>query len=278
MALVTSEVSAAAKSNNLPDNMRTRPATFVVTFILGLMTSTSATAQEVVDGFLGKVLRAADGSMLPYRLFLPDAAARARPLPLIVYLHGGGGAGRDNLKQISGGNTNGTHVWTGPEIQRRHPAFVVAPQLPDDEQWAAPALDRLAPYSALVIELLASLAKEFRIDPDRIYLTGQSRGGRGTWDIISKRPELFAAAVPLCGDGDSSRVRAARHLPIWAFHGAKDETIPVAGSRELVAALRAAGSTVRYTEYPDVGHNVWTVAYLERELPDWLFQQRRSKH
>lgn len=242
-----------------------------------LASVTPAAGQDVVDGFAGRVLETVSGTSMPYRLFVPDPAARVRPLPLIVYLHGSGGAGRDNLKQISGGNTNGTRVWTRSEVQGRHPAFVVAPQLPDDEQWAAPGIDALAPYAAFVVELVASLSKEFRIDADRIYLTGQSRGGRGTWDIISKRPDLFAAAVPLCGDGNPSRVIAARLVPIWAFHGARDETIPVTGSRELVAALRAAGSTVKYTEYPDAGHNVWTVAYMERELPDWLFAQRRGR-
>ena len=254
--------------------MRRAPALVVA---LLLASATPAAGQDEVDGFAARVLKGANGAALPYRLFVPDPEARARPLPLIVYLHGSGGAGRDNLKQISGGNTNGTHVWTTAELQRRHPTFVVAPQLPEEEQWAAPGLDQLAPYASLMVELVASLAKEFRIDADRIYLTGQSRGGRGTWDIASKRPELFAAAVPLCGDGNASRVIAARDLPIWAFHGARDEIIPVTGSRELVAALRAAGSSVRYTEYPDAGHNVWTVAYVEPQLADWLFAQRRGK-
>ena len=105
------------------------------------------------------------------------------------------------------------------------------------------------------------------LDPDRVYLTGQSLGGHGTWDIISKRPDLFAAAVPLCGNGNPSRVAAARRLPIWAFHGAQNPLVPVTGSRDLVAALRAVGSPVKYTEYPDVGHDVWTVPTWIRRWP-----------
>ena len=233
-------------------------------------------AQDVVDGFAARDFVGANGMRMAYRIFVPDAKQRVPALPVVIYLHGGGGVGADNLRQISGGNTNGTHVWIAPQAQARHPAIVVAPQLPSGNRWDARGADGIAPYATLVIELLASLSREFAVDLDRVYLTGQSLGGFGTWDLITKRPELFAAAVPLCGEGTPSRAQAARHVPIWVFHGAKDEVVPVAGSREMVAALRAAGSAVKYTEYPDVGHDVWTVAYIERSLSDWLFAQKRS--
>jgi predicted peptidase len=126
-----------------------------------------------------------------------------------------------------------------------------------------------------VIELIQTLTREFSIDTLRLYLTGQSLGGEGVWDIIAKRPHVFAAAVPLCGRGSPTRVVAARSVAVWAFHGAKDDVIPVARSRELVAALKAAGGVVRYTEYPDVDHTVWNQAFGEPELPDWLFAQKR---
>ncbi len=233
-------------------------------------------AQDVVDGFAARAFVGANGMRMAYRIFVPDAEQRVRPLPVVIYLHGSGGVGDDNLRQIGGGNTNGTHVWVTPQAQARHPAFVVAPQLPSGNRWDATGPDGIAPYASLVIELLGSLSREFAVDLDRVYLTGQSLGGLGTWDLITKRPELFAAAVPLCGQGTPSRAEAARNVPIWVFHGAKDELVPVARSREMVAALRAVGSAVRYTEYPEVGHDVWTVAYVERELPDWLFAQKRS--
>ena len=132
-------------------------------------------------------------------------------------------------------------------------------------------------YAKLVLELLANLSKEFAIDANRVYLIGQSRGGRGTWDLVSKRPDLFAAVVPVCGDGNTTRVRAARDVAIWAFHGAKDPLVPVAGSRDLVAVLKAVGSRVRYTEYPDVEHDAWVRAFAEPELPDWLCAQTRAR-
>jgi len=233
-------------------------------------------AQDVVDGFAARTFVGANGGRMPYRIFVPDAQQRLRPLPIVIYLHGSGGIGTDNLRQISGGNTNGTHVWVTSHAQARHPAFVVAPQLPEGHRWDARGTDGIAPYARLVIELLGSLSHQFAIDLDRVYLTGQSLGGFGTWDLITKRPELFAAAVPLCGAGTLSLARAARTVPIWVFHGAKDDAVPVAGSREMVAALRAVGSAVKYSEYPEVGHDVWTVAYVERDLPDWLFGQKRG--
>ena len=237
---------------------------------------TPAHAQDAVDGFVARSFNTANGQTLPYRLFSPAQTARKASLPLVVYLHGSAGAGDDNLKQMSGGNTAGTHAWTSAAAQAKHPAFVIAPQLPLHHQWGTPESDALAPGAAATLELIAALIKELPIDPDRVYLTGQSRGGRGTWDIISKRPEVFAAAVPLCGEGSPTRVAKVK-IPVWAFHGAKDEVIPVAGSRDLVAALRAAGAPVKYTEYPDAGHNVWTLAYAEPELPEWLFAQRRKR-
>jgi predicted peptidase len=161
-------------------------------------------------------------------------------------------------------------------MQARHPAFVVAPQIPGGRAWAAPGSDQPAPYAALALELVAALSKEFAIDADRIYVTGQSLGGRGAWDLVSKRPGYFAGAIPVCGDGNTTRIRAAKDVAIWAFHGAQDPVVPVAGSRDLVAALKAAGSRVKYTEYPDVEHDAWVRAFAERELPDWLFAQKRK--
>jgi predicted peptidase len=244
--------------------------------VASLVLAPSAAGAQDVDGFAARSFKGANGVTMIYRLFNPGAQPAKKALPLVVYLHGSGGIGDDNLKQISGGNTRGTHVWTTPDAQRKHPTYVLAPQLPRGQQWGAPDSDRLSSHAETLLQLIAALTQEFSLDPDRVYLTGQSLGGGGTWDIISKRPDLFAAAVPLCGDGNPSRVVAARRLAIWVFHGAQDPLVPVTGSRELVAALRAVGSPVKYTEYPDVGHDVWTRAYVDPALADWLFGQRRA--
>ena len=246
---------------------------FVACVIAG---AASVSAQDTVDGYAPRTFVGANGMKMPYRIFVPDEQRRARPLPVVVYLHGAGGIGSDNLKQISGGNTTGTRVWVSREAQARHPAFVIAPQLPSGSWDRLRSEDELSPYAQLVLELLENVSKEFSVDRNRIYLTGQSLGGYGTWDLITKRPEVFAAAVPLCGGGVPSRVHAIRHLPIWAFHGAADEVVRVDASRGMVDALRAVKSPIKYTEYPDVGHDVWLRAYAERELATWLFAQRRA--
>jgi predicted peptidase len=233
-------------------------------------------AQNVVDGFAARTFKSANGETLPYRLFVPDSKARTASLPIVIYLHGSGGSGIDNLKQIGQGSTAATHLWTQAQMQAKHPAFVLAPQTPEGPEWHSTGND-IAPTAARVLELLTSLSREFKIDANRVYLIGQSMGGFGTWDLVSKRPALFAAAIPLCGGGDPKRVVVARNVPVWAFHGAKDEVVPVSRTREMVAALKAVGSPVKYTEYPEAGHTVWTVAFAEPTLPDWLFAQKRVR-
>jgi len=225
-------------------------------------------------GYSARTFSRGDHKM-PYRLFVPDARARRQPLPLVIWLHGASGMGEDNKAQISvGGNEFGSRLWVRPDIQTRYPAFVVAPQLPVGQTWGLAASEHLTTYGEMVVQLVESLGREFPIDRSRVYLLGQSMGGIGVWDLISKRPDLFAAAVPLCAAGNTTRIKAAAGVAVWAFHGAADLGMPVANTRDMVAALKAAGGEVKYTEYPDVGHDVWTRAFTEPDLPGWLF----SKH
>jgi predicted peptidase len=201
---------------------------------------------------------------------------RRRRNCLIVWLHGASGVGTDNNSQIStGGNEIGSRLWTRQEIQAKHPAFVVAPQSPPDQMWGATSSAKLTAYGQLVIDLIDSLAREFPIDRDRIYLLGQSRGGIGVWDLVTKRPDVFAAAVPVCAIGDPKRAAAARGVSIWVFHGFKDIGMPVTNAREMVATLKAAGGEIKYTEYPDLSHEIWARAFADPALPEWLFAQRR---
>ena len=251
-------------------------ASLVVTLIgLGAVWLTgSAALPPAAPGFAPRMFTRGAHRM-PYRLFIPDANARRQPLPLVVWLHGAGGLGTDNLAQISaGGNDQGSRLWIKPEIQAKFPAFVVAPQALT--AWGAPALEKPTANGQMVIDLIESLAQEFPIDRTRVYILGQSLGGIGVWDLISKRPDVFAAAVPLCATGDTTRVAAAVDVKVWVFHGATDTGMPVANARAMVAALRAAGGTAKYTEYPGIGHDVWTRAFAEPDLPAWLFAQKRQ--
>jgi predicted peptidase len=245
----------------------------IVTALIVALAS-CASVGRATDRFIAREYRSEAGVKLPYRLYIPAAAKRDQPLPLILYLHGSGGAGTDNHKQISGGNALGTHVWTDPAMQERHPAFVLAPQIPENSMWHSSS-DASSPHAVASLELLDKLYSQLRFDPHRVYVVGQSLGGFGVWDLIGKHAHIFAAAVPLCGGGDSKQILSTRYVAVWAFHGAKDGTVPASSSREMVDALRTVNSSVRYTEYPDVGHDVWTRAFTERDLPEWLFAQRR---
>jgi predicted peptidase len=258
--------------------MQRLPFFVLVPFVALVSTPLASVADDdaTLDGFVAREYQSATGVKLPYRLFAPRSAKRDHELPLILYLHGSGGAGADNRKQISGGNALGTHIWIEPGAQEQHPAFVLAPQIPETATWHSTS-DKPSAHVAALFDLLDELRSELRIDVRRIYVVGQSLGGYGAWDFIARHPDLFAAAVPLCGGGDARRILSARNVAVWAFHGAKDATVPASRSRELVAALRTVNSSVRYTEYPDVGHDVWIRAFKDPDLPEWMFAQRRSR-
>ncbi|MEZ4417267.1 MAG: dienelactone hydrolase family protein [Gemmatimonadota bacterium] len=253
---------------------RGRRAAALLALVGALVACSDPVATSASQTFDPGEFVASDGTSLRYRLHVPERVGSAL-LPLIVFLHGSGGAGTDNQAQISGGNTYGTEAWTTPAVEGTTPVFVVAPQIPAGSRWDAFGSDDISRFERGVLELVDALEAARPIDPDRIYLVGQSIGGMGVWDLISKRAERFAAAVPVCGAGEPSRAAAARSVPVWAFHGELDATVPVAGSRDMIAALRAIGADPRYTEYSDGGHDVWTRAFRDPELIPWVLAQRR---
>src|SRR6202161_4635036 len=219
---------------------------------------------------------------MPYRLFHPDAKGK---LPLVIYLSGSGGLGDDNLKQLQFGNIFGTRVWLLPENQKKFPCYVVAPQT--DRGWArydvtqessgkAKVIPGLGDGSRVALEVIDALRREFPIDDARIYVTGQSMGGAGVWNIIAGRPNFFAAAVPCCGSESTENGTESLETPLWCFHGVADQTVPVSISRERIAARRKAGGHPLYTEYAGVDHEVWQLAFTEPALIEWVFSQRRG--
>jgi predicted peptidase len=219
---------------------------------------------------------------MPYRLFRPQTTGK---VPLVVYLHGSGGQGDDNLKQLGFGNIFGTRVWLLPENQKRFPCYVLVPQT--DRGWVRydPAklekgefemVPGLGQGTGKVLEVIDALRHEFPIDERRIYVMGQSMGGAGTWNIVSNRPHLFAAATICCGSISKDDGTGSIETPVWNFHGDSDQTVPVAISRDRIAARRKAGGHPLSTEYAGVDHNVWEWAFTEPALVTWLFSQRRG--
>jgi predicted peptidase len=220
--------------------------------------------------------------VMPYRLFRPKASGK---LPLVIYLHGSGGLGDDNLKQLGFGNIFGTRVWLLPENQKTFPCYVLVPQtdrgwnrydLSQESEGPAKVLPGLGDGSRLALEIVDALCHEFPIDGRRIYVMGQSMGGAGTWNVITNRPHFFAAAVICCGSVSAEDGTGSIDTPLWNFHGDSDQTVPVSASRNRIAARRKAGGHPLYTEYPGVDHNVYEWAFTEPELPKWVFAQRRG--
>jgi predicted peptidase len=233
-------------------------------------------------GFLDRTLKL-KGATQRYQVYVPFGWTKSQRLPVILFLHGAGERGDNGLAQ--------TQVGLGGSLRfrpERWPAIVVMPQCPKESWWSAPQAMELA------LAALDAALKEFKGDRERVYLTGLSMGGYGTFAIGSKHAARFAALVPICGgvrlprragrpeqpdtgvDLYSETAKGIGATPIWIFHGAADPTVPVTESRKMTEAIKAAGGNPKYTEYPGVGHNSWDKAYAEEELPKWLFAQRRS--
>ena len=187
--------------------------------------------------------------------------------PLVVCLHHGGAHGTDNILQIDG--SGAAQMLSMDWARRAYPSILFVPQCPAATNWAA--------IDDLVFAAIHSLETTLAVDSDRIYLTGISGGGYGSWDFICARPNMFAAAIPVCGAGDPALAKNIIHVPVWAFQGEDDRNVPAKLQRDMIAALRKAGGHPRYTEFPGEGHNIWTHVSQAPGLLDWLFAQNRVR-
>jgi predicted peptidase len=221
------------------------------------------------------------GDTLRYRMLDPDRDT-LRSTPLVIFLHGSGERGSDNEAQLKWGVMN----FATDQMMALHPALVIAPQCPANQQWAN--LDRAKngttatlnsqPTKAMQLlrELIDQLIKTQHIDPKRIYITGTSMGGFGTFDAVERYPDLFAAAIPVCGGGDASKINTAAHIPMWICAGADDPTVNVQYSYDMVAELRKAGAHPGFSIFPETGHLSWLSVYNDPHIIEWLFRQRKK--
>lgn len=234
-------------------------------FLLVVLATVPVFAAADPSQFAARVYRSSRGDTTPYRLFIPPNYAAKRSYPLVLWLHGAGGRGNDNEKQIAGGNSAGATVWTSPANQARHPAFVLAPQCPEGEMWTSRLRD--------LVDLVKEVQRTYNIDSRRLYVAGQSLGGYGTWALITAYPDMFAAAVPICGGGDETKAKVIA-TPVWAFHGELDRVVSVERSRTMVTAVRRAGGRAQLTEYKGADHVIWNRAFAEPKLLPWVFAQK----
>jgi predicted peptidase len=193
-----------------------------------------------------------------YLLYLPkDYNESQKNFPLVLFLHGAGERGTDIEKVKTHGLPK--LINQGKDF----PFIVVSPQCPDDIFWNVDIL----------IKLLDEIESNYRVDKNKIYVTGLSMGGHGTWELALRQPNRFAAIAPVCGWTDTSRACSIAHLPIWVFHGAKDVVVPVTASEQMVDKLKSCGSNVKLTIYPEANHDSWTETYNNEELYKWFLEQ-----
>lgn len=207
---------------------------------------------------------------MPYRLLVPAGYQPTQKYPLILFFHGADEYGTDNQKHLDN-NANGALALVSDAAQAAAPVFMVAPQAPNAGGFRSETL------RARVQAILDALLLEFPgIDAERLYITGLSQGGLATWDYLFARPERFAAALTICGGGNSSRAAEVAHLPVWAFHADDDPRVGVGSSSGIIDAMRALGSSVIFTRYARGGHGISSVAYAHPGIRGWLLSQRRG--
>lgn len=224
--------------------------------------SLAAAQGKPTPGFSDRVFKDKDGNEAKWVLFVPHGYQGDKAYPLIVFLHGSGETGTDGVKQAK--------VGLGPAIakeEKSFPFFAVFPQS-QKRTWKADSDD-----AARALAILDQVQKDYKIDGKRIYLTGLSMGGYGTWSLATAHPDKWAAIVPVCGGGDPTQADKIKHIPTWCFHGDADKAVKVEKSRDMIDALKKAGGMPKYSEYPGVGHNSWDKAYGTAELYDWLLKQ-----
>lgn len=205
---------------------------------------------------------------MSYRLLKPAKIEAGKKYPLVLFLHGAGERGDDNKHQL----IYFPELMASDEYQKRFPCFLIAPQCPAGKWWIA-RMGKPAEIDS-VEQILQDAIKEFPVDPRRVYITGISMGGFGTWALAQRHPDWFAAAVPICGGGDPERADRLAKLPVWAVHGDKDPVVPITLSRLMIEGIRKAGGDPKFSELAGVGHDSWTPAYSDRDgVIPWMFEQ-----
>ncbi|HBJ82860.1 MAG TPA: hypothetical protein DDZ88_03090 [Verrucomicrobiales bacterium] len=215
----------------------------------------------------GQFVKGVSKQGLNYQLWGNPKLDATKRYPIVVWLHGSGQSGNDNESQLGGA----PKIWTTEGKQAESPCFLLAPQCPSaDIGWKNQVADNL-------LALIADLTDHLPIDESRLYLTGSSMGGFGTFSIAAKYPQVFAACVPLCGGGDVKNAEILKNIPFWVFHGDKDDMVPVERSRATVEAVKkAGGERMNYSELAGEGHGITGVVYPRSDLHEWLFKQKKA--
>jgi predicted peptidase len=236
--------------------------------VSALVVVSTGTADDAKSktGFVTREFTDPDGAKIPYVVFVPHDYDGSKAVPVILFLHGAG--------ETKGRGGEPAKVGIGPAIKKQEKTFPFLTVIPQSQKggWQANTAE-----GKRALAILDDVTKSYtKCDPDRVYLTGLSMGGYGTWSIAAAHPKRWAAIAPVCGGGDPKDAEKIKDIPTWVFHGDKDTAVKVERSREMVDAIKKAGGTPKYTEYPGVGHNSWDAAYGEKEFFPWLQEQKKK--
>jgi predicted peptidase len=222
-----------------------------------------------------------DHFKLPYRFYQPSIQESGKLYPLVLYLHGAGERGNDNELPLK----NGVMNLVTPDRMVNYPCFILIPQCPVQYRWvdvdwslkshSMPEEISISLFHAM--SLMKKIISQYPVDTARLYVTGLSMGGFGTWDLICRYPDVFAAAVPVCGGGDTTLASRLTSVPVWAFHGQKDKIVLPERSADMVNAINDKGGNARLTLYSTVAHNAWIMAYQDETMYRWLFSQTKQR-
>ncbi len=271
--------------------------TIVMLAIIMLFNMSVFAAQDpkVVETMKAEVYEASNGVKLPYRIYVPEEYNADKEYSFLVHLHGAGNRGDDNENQIL---ENTKHIdriiggetveYDGETVDLSKEFIIIAPQCAKEKQWVDTPwgktpdpsynLDEIpqSEYMTALVELINSMKTKYSLDSERMYATGLSMGGFGTWDLLMRYPEMWAAAVPMGGAADLSMAKELNNIPIWTFHQYLDTVVVSEGTQNIVKELVKAGGDVRFTPYFELQHNAWTKGYAEEDLLQWLYSHKKS--
>ena len=248
---------------------------------------TKKVVDHALDIYEKKEFVFAEGKTLPYRILYPANYDKTKKYPLLLFLHGAGERGKDNEKQLIWGSK----LFITEENRKNFPAIVVIPQCPEESFWAVTKIDRTVQplkiefdYTAepnwplaAANELVKKLSNEEGVDRSRVYITGLSMGGMGTFESVYRYPDLYAAALPICGGGDVNHYdKRVAKVPFWVFHGAVDAVVNPQLSRDMVEKLKSLKAEVKYSEYPGVNHDSWKNAFEEKDYLSWMLSHKKK--